>query len=80
MSTKRTVRSSTCGSLLLPVELACEKCKNNIQLAMLKNKNPRKIKKCIRPWDIKWKNHREINKVKQFNKVWHYLDTREKAI
>ena len=69
----RITRSSTCGSLRIPSHLACEKCKNNIERCEIDGSEPINSKRCLKPWDAKWSNHREIGKVLNYNKLCEHL-------
>ena len=71
---QRITRNSSCGTLKLTSELACYNCQPNIIRANLLGIEPRRIKKCICPFDEKWANHREIEKVKLYSKIHEYLD------
>ena len=66
-------RRAGCGTVGLPVELACEKCKYNISQSTIKGRPPKLLKKCTKPWDEKWKTHREEQKVQMYHKVKDYL-------
>lgn len=76
MNTLRPTRFSTCGSLCLPVELACDECKKSIENAIRKNLKPKKMKKCLKPFGEKWKTHRLKSKVQQYNNIQTYLETK----
>ena len=78
----KITRNSSCGSLCLPVDLACVFCKPTINRYILTGNPPKKIKKCIRPFDMKWKNHREQSKVDICNRIHNYInnDTKENTI
>ena len=69
----RITRSSTCGPLDLPIELACRFCKSSIAKSKITGKPAHIIKKCIRPFDEKWANHREQLKVDLHIAVLQYL-------
>ena len=69
MKTKTITRASSCGPLLIPEKLACENCKMSIHKANQKGIMPRHIKKCLKPWDIKWANHREAGKVRKYHEI-----------
>ena len=73
----KITRHATCGSLCLPSHLACIYCQSSISRSKLNGRPPRKIKKCLRPFDIKWSNHREESKVDLYCKVCHYLNTND---
>ena len=64
MTTLRPTRYSTCGSLSLPVQFACDKCKVSIENALRKNLKAKKIKRCDQSWDIKWRKHQLKDKEK----------------
>ena len=69
----RITRSSTYGPLGLPIELACRHCKSSIAKSKITGKPACMIKKCICPFDEKWANHREQNKVDLHIAVLQYL-------
>ena len=71
----RVTRSSTCGQLRIPSSLACEKYKNNIARCEIDGSEPVNSKRCRKPWDAKWSNHREIGKVVNYNKLREHLKT-----
>ena len=71
---KVITRHSTCGTLCLPPGLACVHCKPSIQKALEKNTKPIKvIKKCVKPFSIKWQKHREVRKVLLYGEIHEYL-------
>lgn len=43
-------------------------------MATQKGIPPKRIAKCLRPWDIKWAKHRENGKVVKYHRVNEYLD------
>ena len=55
----KVLRRSTCGSLNLPPELACDKCKCSIEKYCLTGKrSKRKIKTCEKMWDTRRESNR----------------------
>ena len=72
--TRKTItRNTTCGSLKLPVILACEYCKPSIIKALSKGIAPKIIKKCRQPFASKWSRHRELTKVRLYKDIHNYL-------
>ena len=69
---KKLTRNATCGSLGLPQDLACEWCKPSISRALKKGIEPKRIKKCVQPWALKWGNHRELRKVIMFEEFIYF--------
>ena len=73
--TTKVLRGSTCGSLNLPPELACDKCKCSIEKYCLTGKrNKRKIKTCERLWDTCWASNRFDYKRARHKEVVGYLN------
>ena len=70
---KSITRNTTCGSLNLPVNLACQYCKPTITKALSKGIVPKIIKKCNEPFASKWSSHRELNKVRLYHDIHDYL-------
>ena len=73
MARRALTRTSSCGPAGLPVNLACEYCVPSIQRSKIEGIPPKKIKKCLQPWDFRWANHREIAKVKKYHEVESFL-------
>ena len=73
MSSTRVTRNSSCGTLNLPPDIACDHCIPSIIKALLKGAIPKRIKKCNQPWATKWSNHRELGKVERYTKVRDHL-------
>ena len=69
----KITRSSTCGSLKLPHRLACMFCKPSLLKYEVNGKIPRRIKRCIRPFDDKWKDHRLHDKVDLYHSIIDYV-------
>jgi len=69
----RITRLSSCGTLGLPPDLVCIRCKPSIERANLRGAKPKRIAKCAQPWDSKFASHREIEKVKVYQKLQEYL-------
>ena len=65
----RIMRNSSCGTLSLPSGLSCHYCESNIIKTNLKGIQSKRIKKCIRSFDERQESHREIPKVKIYNKI-----------
>lgn len=78
MKNKRITRNSTCGSIGLPVDLACERCKVSISRAFKNGVQTKKVKRCTQPWVSKWGTHREIRFVRHFNEVQNFLGNTNK--
>ena len=70
---KTITRRSTCGTLRLPYKLACIFCKPSILKAETSGKTPRRIAKCMRPFDEKWKDHRLHDKVDSYHSTIEFL-------
>ena len=70
---KSITRNTTCGSLNLPVNLACQYCKPTITKALSKGIAPKKIRKCNQPFALKWSSHRELTKVRLYHDIHNYL-------
>ena len=72
---KVITRHSICGTLCLPPDLACVYCKPSIQKAVEKNsKTIKVIKKCVKPFSIKWQQHCEVSVVYLYNEIHEYLN------
>ena len=69
----RITRLSSCGTLGLPPDLVCIRCKPSIERANLRGAKPKRIASCTKPWDSKFASHREIEKVKVYQKLQEYL-------
>ena len=63
MSSTRVTRNSSCGTLNLPPDIACDHCIPSIIKALQKGAIPKRIKKCSQPWAKIWANHCELSKV-----------------
>jgi len=59
LRTRKITKNSSCGTLGLPLRLACRFCKPSILKALQKGNSPPCIKKCLSPFKEKWKTHRE---------------------
>ena len=73
MTSKKVTRQSSCGTLGLPPELACNHCIASINKSLMKGLVSKRIKKCSQPWLPKWAHHRELEKVRVYKKVIKYL-------
>ena len=69
----RITRMSSCGTIGLPSELACVRCKPSIEKATLSNKKPRYIKTCRKPFDNKFNDTKWHGKKKEFEKINEYI-------
>ena len=69
------MRQSSCGTLNLPVKWACDRCKPSIEKAKITNQQNKLIKSCIKPWDEKFKNHRESSKAQRYEDIHQHLET-----
>ena len=70
---KKITRGSTCGTLKLPYKLACMFCKPSIFKYEVNGEKPRRIAKCIRPFDDKWKDHRLHDKVDIYDSIMEFI-------
>ena len=70
----RIMRQSSCGTLNLPVKWACDRCKPSIEKAKITNKQNKLIRSCIKPWDEKFKNHREASKAQRSKDIHQHLE------
>ena len=66
-------RSSTCRILNLPEELACILCKPSICKAEVSGKAPQRIKKGLRTFGERWKEHREMSKVELYYDIVQFM-------
>ena len=55
-------RQSSYGTVGLTPTLACLYCKCSISKAIEKGVPPKRIKKCIQPWEEKWDSYRKLEK------------------
>ena len=76
MISKRVSRQLTRGTLKLPLKLACIFYKPTIDRATIKGTQLRIIKKYQKPFDEKWPEHREIEKVRKYHEINRYLGLR----
>ena len=63
------------GILRIPPKLSCIYCKPSIMKRLLNpGKAVKTIKKCTKPFSIKWANHREVETVKVYKEINDYLN------
>ena len=65
----------SCGTVGVPLELACRKCQASIQKRMLNPKiKPKFIMSCLRPFDPKFENHRYHGKRAEYEKIEMHIE------
>ena len=73
--TTKVLRGSTCGSLNIPPELACDECKIPVEKYHLTGKrSKRKIKICEILWDTCWASNRFDYKRARHKEVVDYVN------
>ena len=67
-------RASTCSTLNLPFQIACDKCKKSIENAFETGKTATPIPSCLQPWGDKFKHHKMKQQRNKHKQVMAYLD------
>eukprot|EP00957_Ditylum_brightwellii_P014726 1110211-Ditylum_brightwellii.AAC.1 len=69
----RITQSSTCGSLNLPLSLACKRCQTNIERAALRGTSSRKVAQYVQPWFVRFKEHSHSTKRARYDKSKDFI-------